>query len=177
MSGLHRMKPKLVLALTFLCAGLLVAMAVMRWQDPERAVYKAFLDELPFSDLAIASEPTRCTAKPDQLAKLSSPLVADFIVANRPEAGHADLKGLGAGIAVAESQQLANRRGWESERWFAGAGKIPVIRLSRVGFSDDRSEALFCLRGRGAALLQSMRKQDGVWKKASEIWLESMPHY
>ena len=171
------MKPKLVLGLTFLCTCLLVAMMIIRWQDPERAVYKAALDDLPFTDFAIASESTTCKAKPDQLAEFSSSLAANFIAANRPGAGYVDLKGLGAGFAVADSQQLASRAGWTSERWVAGEEKIPVMRLSRVGFSDDRSEALLCMRGRGGAFLQSMRKQDGVWKNVSRKWLELMPHY
>ncbi|WP_440224810.1 hypothetical protein ACQQ2N_06125 [Dokdonella sp. MW10] len=159
------MKPVRVLVLTLALTAGLATFAASRWLDPEPGVYDAFLATLDTSELAIASAPTLCGAGSSDDHGLPPELVAAFREANRPGAGFADVSRLRGRAAVANSRQLAALDAKGLPHHEAGSRRLPVMRLSRVGFAAR--DALFCASGRYGAGLVHLREAEGIWRVIS----------
>jgi hypothetical protein len=137
----------------------------------ESDVYLAVLSPYANSSTVLASSPSTCGIKPGSIAGVPSTLVSSFLAANVPGAPSISLSALNGHFALANSAKL-NR--------FTSAGVSPsvllgghdLVRLSRVGFNNNRSEALFCAEGRDGGLFY-VRMQNGHWQlvKILPTWL------
>ncbi len=139
-----------------------VAAVWLLGRSSESDVYLAVLSPYANSSIVLASSPSTCGIKPGSIAGVPSNLVSSFLAANAPGSPSISLSALNAHFALANSAKL-NR--------FIGVGVSPsvlvgghdLVRLSRVGFNSNRSEALFCAEGQDGGLFY-VRMQNGHWQ-------------
>jgi len=159
------MKSGLRLAIGLSVTLCTVAIASIRWLDPEPAVYEAATSVLTQDapTITVASSPSTCGATDANLEGVSSNLVAAFRTANAPGVSFGNVATLLSRFGVADSAQLAALDA-------AGiAPPRPVLRISRVGFSPDNTEALLCLRGIYGSMLVHLKKISGAWRVVHKV--------
>jgi len=158
------MKPWHRVTLFFSVLTATLAVAIPRWLDPEPAVYEAALGDFHSYEIAVASSPSTCGVRESAIEGLSSELLFAFRGANTEGASIGNISGLSKHFAVANSAQLAALESQGLAPSAAGSAHLKVVRISRVGFDAQKTEALLCLRASGASSLFHLRKLDGVWQ-------------
>ncbi len=158
-----------VLAASLMAVAIVAGLAASRWFDPESAVLVVGLAGIESPDVALASAPSTCDAGPEQLKQLDPELAAAFLAANAPGASRVDLTPLGDRFALANSRKLSALEEQGQTLWRAGSPERRVVRISRVGFRADHSEAAFCVRSDLASGLIHLRRQSGAWVDAGTI--------
>ena len=159
---------KLSVGVALILAAVIVGFAVARWLDPEPAVYEAVLRSIGATEVAVASAPGTCGVGVENVKDIPPPLVTAFRDANAPGAGFADVARLRTLVSVANSRQLAEYEAKGVAQWKAGNPALPVLRISRVGFSAGGSQALFCARSQRGAWLFHLQSSAGTWAVVHE---------
>jgi len=149
----------------FVVGTALVLAAAAGWSlfhGHETDVYLAAIAPYPSSEAVYVSRPSTCGGISD-VNGIPSALVASFLKANGPGSEPISLLPLRWQFNTADSAKLDQYSsvGPPYSTLFP-QGNTPVI-FSRVGFSADRSEALFCVFGRGE-LVMYMRQVGGQWQ-------------
>jgi hypothetical protein len=158
------MKPRHRLTLFLSVFTLALAVAIPRWLDPEPAVYEAALIDLYSYEIAVASSPSTCGVRESKIDGISSELLSAFRGANAPSASFGNISSLSSHFAVANSVQIAALESQGLTPSAAGSAHLPVMRISRVGFDAQKTEALLCLHRLGASSLVHLRKLNGAWQ-------------
>jgi len=153
----------------------LVAVIAAIWllaRSSESDVYLAVLSPYANSSTVLASNPSTCGLKSGPVEGIPDNLVASFLSANAPSANPISLSALNGHFALADSVQLNRFTAAGVSPLVALRGQRDLVRLSRVGFSSDRSEALFCAEGQEGGLFH-VRIQNGHWQvvKFVSIWV------
>jgi len=162
------MRPRHRLAIAFLITTAVVVAAGWRWLDPEPAVYAAATDALRDAKIAVASAPSLCGTGAENFEGVSLNLIAAFRDANARGAALGNVSGLRDHFAIANSRQLAALEAQGLDEKVAGTERLPVLRLSRVGFSTDGLEALMCVRAQHGSAVVHLRKISGSWQVESQ---------
>ena len=144
-----------------------MAVAGLRWLNPEPEVYEAATSTFTSYNVAVASSPSLCGATAGNFQGILPSLVEAFQKANEPGASFGDVSGLRNHFAIANSNQLAALESQGLSPQKAGSSQVPLIRLSRVGFNSGHSEALMCIRAPYGSMLIHLRKADGSWQLVS----------
>ena len=147
-----------IITLTLVC---FVAAVWQLARPRESDAYLAVLTPYANSSTVLASNPSTCGINSGPVSGVPAQLVSSFLAANAPGSKPISLSALNGSFAVADSRTL-NR--------YTAAGVSPsvllhghdLVRLSRVGFNSERSEALFCVEGQDGGLFY-VRIQNGHW--------------
>ena len=156
------------LAIAFLVIASVLTVAGLRWLNPEPAVYEIATSTFASSNVAVASSPSLCGATAGNFQGILPSLVEAFQRANEPGASLGDVSGLRNHFAIANSSQLAALEAQGLGPQKAGSPQVPLLRLSRVGFNSEHSEALMCIRAPYGSMLIHLRKVDGSWQLLSQ---------
>jgi hypothetical protein len=138
--------------------------AVPRWLDPEPPVYEAALSGLYSYEIAVASLPSTCGVPERSIEGISSGLISAFRSANAPGVSLGNISSLSRHFAVANSVQLAALDSQGLTFSSAGSAHLKVVRISRVGFDAQKTEALLCLQTGGIFSLVQLHKFNGIWQ-------------
>lgn len=147
----------------------LVLAAIATWSllgTRETDVYAAALADFANSEAVYLSQPSTCEQdrSPDGIP---DPLFQRFVEANRPEAGSIPLKSPRFRHLVADATQVEHSATAGVPISVLLQGNLPVY-LSRVGFNDEESEALFCVTAQGNFFVH-MKQTEGHWKLANIV--------
>jgi len=156
------------LAIAFLVIAGVLAVAGLRWLNPEPAVYEAATSVFSSSNVAVASSPSLCGATAGNFQGILPSLVEAFQRANEPGVSLGDVSSLRNHFAIANSSQLVALEAQSLSPQKVGSPQIPLLRLSRVGFNPEHSEALMCIRAPYGSMLIHLRKVDGSWQLVSQ---------
>jgi len=144
----------------------LVAVIAAVWllvRPSESDVYLAVLSPYANSSAVLASNPSTCGIDSTSVAGISAALVSRFLSANAPGTKPISLSALNGHFAIADSTMLKRFMAAGVSSSVLLQGHRDLVRLSRVGFNSDRSEALFCAEGQEGGLFH-VRMQNGHWQ-------------
>ena len=149
---------------TGLLAGVLAALLLLAPRETD--VYAAVLDQFPDDRPLLVSRPGTCSATID-VAGVPASLFQRFLLANRPGTATLSL------LPMRWNYDLGLGDLWSGRVPYPG-GRRPLY-LSRVGYNEDRTEALFCADARGGMLFY-LRKEHGTWRLVGtqEIWVSAL---
>jgi hypothetical protein len=158
---------RLTIAVGSLIVAILTGFLLLGWQllhSSESDVYLAALDSRTSAAIVLASRPSTCdhgfAALMTHPSGLPEDLVDSFLAANAGGASPISLESLRGRFAIADGQALAR---------LSAAGVSPAaltsdargyIYLSRVGYSSDHDDALFCAEGKQGDLFH-LHRQNG----------------
>ena len=134
----------------------------------ETDVYFAALS--PYSNFSsvLTSKPSTCNVTTKSIPGIPSELVTSFLEANDSSAKPISLKVLTSKFAVADGSKLKNAALAGVSPQTLISGPRTLVYLSRVGYSINRSDALFCAEGLGSGLFH-LRYQNGRWQQIQMI--------
>lgn len=157
-----------VLLATLAC---IVAAVLLLSRPSESDVYLAVLSRNSNSSIVLASNASTCGLKSGPVVGIPDKLLANFLSANAPGTNSISLSALNGHYALADSAQLNRYVAASISPSVALRGQHDLIRLSRVGFNSDGSEALFCAEAQEGGLFH-VRMQNGHWHlvKFVSIW-------
>ena len=173
------MKPYSRLILFFVTLAFFLALAIPRWSDPEPAVYEAALRSAFSYEVAIASSPSGCGISGDSIPGIPANLLSAFAAANALGARFGNVAALRDHFAIASSAQLGAYEQQGLHMQAAGSEHLPILLLSRVGFTPDRTEALVCLRVAAQSTLVHLHMVAGAWQVVGTEQLQiasQLPH-
>jgi hypothetical protein len=158
-----------------LIAAVAVVVTLASLRQSETDVYRTALAQYANDHSVLASAPSSCqiesTGHP-AFRSLDPGLVSSFLAANAAGTTPISLEALREYFAIADSDTLAayQRAGVSSAVLLPG--ERTLVRLSRVGFNRDKSEALFCLESRSGVLIH-LKQQSGSWQQVSttDVWI------
>jgi hypothetical protein len=132
----------------------------------ETDVYAAALSQFPDTRPLLVSRPGTCSTG-HSVQGVPAELVRQFQAANRPGTSALSLLPLRWSYDVGSLSRAYGRATIPRAR-------TPVF-LTRVGYNDDRTEAVFCAEARGG-LMFYLRKDHGTWKviRAESTWTSSI---
>jgi hypothetical protein len=139
----------------------------------ETDVYFAALSQYSNYSSVLTSKPSTCDVTAESVPGISSALVASFLDANNSSAKPISLKALTSKFAVADGTKLENAALAGVSPQTLVSGPRTLVYLSRVGYSSNGSEAVFCVQGLGSGLFH-LRYQNGRWKQVQMITIGVM---
>ncbi len=131
-------------------------------------VYLAALVPIAHDSIVLASAPRLCGA--DSVSHrvfrgIDPVLAANSFEANVAGAAPASLSKLREYFAIADSRKLiAYERAGVSSGVLIRDGRS-LVRLSRVGFNPDWTQAVFCAESSSARMLMHLRLEGGAWRE------------
>jgi hypothetical protein len=151
---------------TVVIAALIAAVATWSLtRTYETDVYSVVLAPFPEAAPILTSKPSDCKAEVP-IKGIPDDLLRSFLEANRTGAPPISLTRLKWDYSTADPSKLKRvDEAGLSHQFFIPKGKA-IVYLSRVGYSGDKSSALFCLENQRGLLIY-LRETDGVWRVAS----------
>jgi hypothetical protein len=145
-----------------------LASAWVLLRPKETDVYFAALS--PYSNFSsvLTSKPSTCDVTAKSVPAIPSELLASFLDANNSSAKPISLKVLRSKFAVADGTKLKNAALAGVSPQTLISGPRTLVYLSRVGYSSNGSDALFCVQGLGSGLFH-LRYQNGHWQQVQMI--------
>lgn len=142
----------------------LVASSVWVLSRPKESdVYLSVLAPIASSSTVLTSKPSTCGISSGQVTGIPPELVANFLAANAPGAKSISLAELNGSFAIADSAKIDRYAHAGVSFQALVRGQQSLVRLSRVGFNSEHSEAPFCAEGLDGGLFH-VRLQNGHWQ-------------
>ena len=137
-------------------------------QDVIFSLIKHLTHDIDASSAAIYSYPSTCHTDESDTNKYNISLWENFHKVNRHENGPIQifsLKGLANTIKWEDNLQIYNTEGVALR--FRPTDKV-LVKLSRVGFNKDKSEALICFEPTGLGTLFHLKIKNNEWVVLAE---------
>ncbi|MBK8286383.1 MAG: hypothetical protein IPK97_16735 [Ahniella sp.] len=138
----------------------------------EADVYEAALAPYANDSSVVVSLASTCRIDSDLAPKGIDPsLLSRFLRANLAGMPSTDLAELREYFAIADADQLAAymRAGVPTSALIGGDRHL--VRLSRVGFNQDETEAIFCIQALRSNALMHLQLIGGTWQHINTIRL------
>jgi hypothetical protein len=167
-----------LIILIFTVAILVVAATVVyrEYFNEEGAVYLSFLNQFDkdkVRDVAFLSAPSVCGgANRQNMPDASEELFSSYLNANDKSAVPINLRELEGRFNVVSFDE-ANRLHENNLLHLFKSSSKKLIKLSRVGFDNSKTHALFCIEPGGMGLLVYLVKENGLWKvqNSDTVWV------
>ena len=159
--------------IVFIIAFLALNNSAHNEQSVVMSLVEAINKEESPSHVAFYSYPSTCEQDSKNHHGYSQSLWDNFLKANEHKNGPIQLfslKGVANTVKWEDNIQIYDTEG--GSKLFRTSNKN-LIQLSRVGFNEDKTEALICLEPGWRGMLFHLRKQDGGWViiRESQAWI------